>query len=490
MDKKPLRPYQKELVKKASELYKSGALGVLMQSATGSGKTRTAAYIVDKYTSTGRQVLWIVHREELLMQASMVFAEAGIEHVLVCSSSSEVAIKIQQTREHNRTFIRKTGLLVIASVQTLVRRLGVIPWLDPKQIIADECHLSLAETWQKVIRHWPEARLLGLSATPTRLDGKSFARKDGGLYDEIICGPRIKYLIEQGNLAKYKIYAPPLKLNEVTIHKKGKDFDTKDLESELDAPVIYGDVVEHYARLSKGKPAIAFCPTISSAQKFAEAFNRAGFVAVCLDGSTDDSIRRESLAKLGRGEIDVVTSVSILVEGTDVPFASTAILLRRTESLVIYLQAIGRVLRPHPDKDFALILDFVGVAKIHGLPCEDREWSLSGEIKQSRGESILDADLVKILTCPNCHSVDTPKPVCSECGHVFATKKRRNMKEVDGQLIEITSEMQAQMIEKKSKRMEVGRAQTLAELLLIERNRGYKKGWALHVFKSRNRFAA
>jgi len=490
MEAKPLRPYQKDLVKQTSDLYKSGALSVLMQSATGSGKTRTASFIVEKYTSTQRQVLWIVHREELLMQASMVFAEAGIEHRLICASSSATAIKIQQAREYSRTFVRDNSYLVIASVQTLVRRLDVVPWLNPKQIVADECHLSLAETWVKVLRKWPESRILGLSATPTRLDGKSFDKKDGGLYDAIVCGPRIKYLIEQGNLAKYKIYAPPLQLNEVKIHKKGGDFDAKDLESELDAPVIYGDVIAHYERFSKGKPAIAFCPTIASAKKFADAFNRAGFVSICLDGSTEDSIRRESLAKLGRGEIDVVTSVSILVEGTDVPFASTAILLRRTESLVIYLQSIGRVLRPHPDKDFALILDFVGVTKIHGLPCEDREWTLSGQASKGRGESILDADMVKILTCPKCFSVDTPKPICEQCGHVFSVKKRKNMKEIDGELVEITPEMHAEFFQKKQKKMEVGRAQTLGELLLIEKNRGYKKGWALHVFKSRNRFAA
>jgi DNA repair protein RadD len=460
---KPLRGYQRELVRQVSQAYQAGQRGVLMQSATGSGKTRTGTYIVEKYASTGRQVLWLVHREELLMQAAMVFAEAGVRHRLVCAASSERAIKAQQFREHGRSFVSTDGLVVIASIQTLVRRLDALPWLQPAQIVADECHLSLAATWRRVLDHWPSARLLGLTATPTRLDRQSFARADGGLYDVLVSGPAIADLVGWGNLAKFKVYAPPVHFAEgVKLRTKGGDYDTRDLEAEMNTPVIYGDVIGHYEALSKGKPAIAFCPTVATAERFAQAFRDAGYRAIALDGETDDGVRRRSLQKLGRGELDVVTSVSILTEGTDVPYATTALMLRRTQSLSLYLQAVGRVLRPHPDKEHAIILDFVGVVALHGMPDEPREWTLEGEGKRSKAAKADDEPPVVIATCPKCFTYHRPAPVCPNCGHQYEVKARREMEQVEGTLQEIT-DAQAEALRRQRMLMQ-GKAQTVADL--------------------------
>lgn len=486
-EEKPLRPYQLQLVREASAAYNSGILAILMQSTTGSGKTRTAAFIVEQYTKTSRQVLWLVHRDELLMQAALVFAEHRIPHSLICNSRSETAIKCQEVREFGDNFVRKDSFLVIASIWTIARRIGKLPWLNPKQIIADECHLSLSETWRTVIGAFPGSRLLGLSATPKRLDKQSFAREDGGLYDHIIKGPSVRTLISAGNLAKYKLYAPPIKLNEVNVKKKGGDFDPKDLEQELDSPVIYGDVVEHYKTLSQGKPAIAFCPTVLSSEKLAAKFNEAGIKATHIDGETDDSLRRNALAALGRGEIDVVTSVSILVEGTDIPYASTAILLRRTESLALYLQAVGRVLRPHPKKDHALILDFVGVAQIHGMPCAERNWALKPE--QARRLVKGEVEEVKIKTCDNCYHIHEPAPVCPECGNQYPVKVRRPMKQVNGRLIEISVEEEALMQMQRDNKAERAKARTHKELVELAMKRGYKNPdfWARQILTGRSK---
>ena len=474
-----LRPYQSAMVREVSGHYQAGRQGVLMQSATGSGKTRTAAHIVQKYATTGRQVLWLVHREELLLQSAMTFAEQGIKHRMVCATSSERAIKAQQFRELGRTFVDNTAVVVIASIQTIVRRLDALPWLNPSQIIADECHLSLAATWRRVLATWPRARLLGLSATPVRLDQQSFARKDGGLYDALVLGPPVADLIAAGNLAKYKVYAPPIHLREdVKLHHKGGDWDAKDLEKELDAPVIYGDVIGHYAHLSAGKPAIAFCPTVASAERFAQAFRDAGYRAIALDGGTDDTVRRKSLQQLGRGELDVVTSVSILVEGTDVPYATTALMLRRTESLSLYLQAVGRVLRPHPDKQHAIILDFVGVTAIHGFPDEPRDWSLDGTERKTRAANDNEPE-VKIQTCDKCFAVHLPAPVCPSCGHEYPIRQRREMQQVDGTLEEITPEAMEQL--RRQKRVMQGKAQTLDDLVA----QGINKFRAVKILEAR-----
>lgn len=499
-----LRPYQLDMVKQCSKAYQAGAKGIILQMATGAGKTRTASYIVGKYTTTNRQVLWLVHREELMLQASMTFSEAeldnesiisasmhlaslGYKHSLICSTSTENAIKVRHAREFGRSFIRKGGFdstLVIASVPTLVRRLDKVPWLNPFQIIADECHLSLAETWTKVISNWPNARLLGLTATPSRLDKKPFAREQGGVYDVLIQGPKMSDLISWGNLAKYKLYTPPIKFKEIKLHKRGGDWDSSDLDDELSDPMIYGDVIKHYKEKSEGKPAIGFCPTVASAERFANAFFEAGYRAISLDGKTDDNIRRDSLAQLGRGELDVIFSVAILIEGTDVPYACTAIMLRRTESLVIYLQSIGRVLRPHPDKDYAVILDFVGNWQTHGYPDDDREWFISGEVKN---KSDKEDRKYKIRTCLKCGCVHDFAPICPECGNVYLVKGRQEMKQdKEGELVEkIRAKEEIKTIQIKKKK-EVSKARSLDELLIIEKTRGYKKGWAYMVHRARS----
>jgi superfamily II DNA or RNA helicase len=477
-----LRPYQTAVVRETSSHYQQGILGVLLQMATGAGKTRTAAYIVEKYTSTGRQVLWLVHREELLMQAALVFAEQGIRHCLVCSTSSERAIKAQEFREFGRSYIEHGAKVVIASIQTIVRRLDMADWLQPSQIVADECHLSLAVSWRKVLGHWPRARLLGLTATPTRLDRQSFSRADGGLYDVMVQGPTVAELIDWGNLAQYDAYRPNVQLLEgvADLSKiKGGDYDAHELEKELDAPRIYGDVVAHYREHSHGKPAIAFCPTVASAEKFAEAFRAAGYRAIALDGQTDDAVRRQSLLKLGTGEIDVVTSVSILVEGTDVPFATTAILLRKTQSLALYLQAVGRVLRPHPDKPKAIILDCVGVIGMHGLPHWDREWSLAPQDKKRKRAANDNLPEVPVTVCPMCHRYHEPAPVCPHCEHVYPVKARREMEQVDGSLVKVTAEDEEIM--RRQRRIMQGQAKSVADLVA----QGVSRGRAMKIVAAR-----
>lgn len=496
-----LRPYQKSLVRQVSTEFQAGRLAVLLQSATGSGKTRTASYIVNRFAETGRQVLWTVHREELLMQAAMVFAEAGVLHRLVCSVSTERAIKAQQFREHGRCFVAPAGHVVIGSIQTIVRRLDDLEWLDPDLIVPDEAHLSLNATNRRIIGHLVarrdarlqaehgspitarRTRVLGLTATPSRLDRQSFAREDGGLYDVMVRGPEVSELMAWGNLARYKAYAPPLDLvaGADLGKRKGGDYDAHELERELDGPKVYGDVVEHYRTHSHGKPAIGFCPTVASAERFAEAFRAAGYRAVSLDGQTDDIVRRRSLQQLAAGELDVIMSVSLLIEGVDVPYATTALLLRRTESVALYLQAVGRVLRPHQKKEHAILLDFVGVIARHGLPDEPREWSLKpAERKRAAaGGEKPEPGIDAITSCPKCRAYHLPAPVCPHCGHEYPPAARREAEHVDVSLVEITAEEAERM--RQARRIAQGKAQTVPELIA----QGMSRGRAIKIVQSR-----
>lgn len=516
-----LRHYQKTVVKAISEAYlqhdkaNEYGLGVMLQMSTGAGKTRTAGYIVEKYSSTGRQVLWLVHRDELLMQAAMTFAENGVRHRLVCSASSERAIKAEEFREFGRSYVDQKAMVVVASIQTIVRRINraeemaeaeivdpkvdTLDWLNPAQIVADEAHLSLASTWRRVIGRWPLARLLGLTATPTREDRQSFDRAEGGLYCHLVEGPPMSDLIGWGNLAEYEVYGPPVHFKKgIKLRMKKGDYDGKSLEKEFDDPVIFGDVVEHYRRYSDGLPAIGFCPTVKVSEQFAQAFRDAGYRAIALDGQTDDAIRRRSLKQLATGEIDVVMSVDILIEGTDVPYATTCLFLRRTKSLRIYLQAVGRVLRPHPLKKKAIIMDFVGVTHDHGYPDDDREWSLSGEVKRRKRAANDNGPDVGIQTCPSCFAIHPPAAECPRCGHVYTAKERKEIKQVEGNLVHVTAEERARVraakeaekqAQQRTRKWEEAQCQTLEDFVKLAERRGYQYGqaWAKKRFEMRQR---
>lgn len=473
MSKTILRDYQKRVLREVSGNFQLNRR-VLLQMPTGSGKTKTAAYIVKKFASTGRTVLWLVHRDELLAQASRVFYDEELRHRLICSHTTARAI----AAKYNNSFLGDDAKIVISTSQTLIRRIGKIE-INPDLIIADEAHLSLNSANRKIIASFPNSKLLGLTATPERTDGQNFS----DIYDEIVLGPQIYSLIHSGSLARYKIFKPPVNFNPVGVGIKGGDYDPKALEKELDSPVVFGDVLGHYRALCDGMPAIGFCPTVDVARRFASEFLAAGYRAMALDAETDGETRRDALAKLASGGIDVIFSVGILIEGTDVPLATVALWLRRTTSTAIWLQGNGRVLRPHPAKEFAYILDFVGNSSKHGMPCKHRDWALDGKKKTKREMPSGDDD-VSITTCTQCFAVYlSDEKECPRCGHIEEKKQRKDYKKKDGALEEVTSEeLEAQRWARKK---EERQCVTLADFERIEKERGYKRGWAYMRYKKR-----
>lgn len=457
----------------------------LLGDFTVTHNTRTASYMVGKWAERNQQVGWLVHRQELLMQAAMTFAEYGIEHRLVCSDSDARAIKAQQFREFGRSFVKHDALTVVGTVQTVARHLeSVAGWFNPAMLVADECHLSMAAGWVKVLTRWEKTKLLGLTGTPERLDGKALGRSSGGLYDEMVLGPSVGEMIENGYLAPYRLWRPNVHLNQVDLKMKGKDYDAATLEKELEGPVIFGDVIGHYRRYAHGTPAIGFCPTVASAKHFAAAFADAGYRAVSIDGMTDDALRRRTLAALGTGDLDVVFNCGILTEGTDIPLATTAIMLRRTLSLAMYLQSVGRVLRTHERKDYARVIDCVGVSLIHGYPDDEREWSLDGRPKKKRGESEREIELMR---CPSCWEEHLPRKTCPACGYSYGedevVRRNKEMQQVDAELVEVSEDQRR--AEQAEKRRKIGRARTIDELKDLALELGYSKGWAYRIYEAR-----
>jgi DNA repair protein RadD len=476
-----LRPYQAKGVNEIKGSYLAGKIAPLYVLPTGGGKTVVFCYVgattgsrlrVPSDPSQGyKRVLILVHRIELMRQTSAKLFENGIEHGLINSKF---------TPNYNAN-------IQIASVQTLAPRIRKgKARLDYDLIIVDEAHHAVAGTWSfiinSVIKDNPKCKVMGVTATPIRTDGTGL----GDIFDDIIIGPSIRELTDMGNLVRSVVYAPAEKLDLSKVKIKDGDFDAKDLESIVDNSMITGNAVDYYRKLCAHKPAIVFCCSKKHAEHVADEFRNAGFKSQAVDGETEDTARRNILNGLANGSVEVVTACDIISEGTDIPAVTCAILLRPTQSLGLFLQQVGRALRPAPGKTHAIILDHVGNCLTHGLPDDDREWSLEGVEKMGKRKKD-EEPMILVKQCPQCFAMHKPASSCPQCGHVYQTEARE-VDQIDGELRELTAEDKLRI--KLMKNKEVSKAKTFEELKKIEVARGYKPGWAKHKWEARQKAAS
>lgn len=461
-----LRNYQQIDVTAVRKAFKSHR-NVLYQLPTGGGKTVVFAYITEGASKKGNRVLILVHRQELIRQTSAALQEIGVEHGIIAPGYTPSWDNVQ-----------------IASVQTLVRRLGNIH--PPDLIISDECHHAGAASWSKIFNHYQKAKILGVTATPSRLDGKGLGRSSGGFFDSMVNGPTVSELIRQGYLAQPRVFAPPVGADLSTLRKKYGEFIPAEAVAAMDKPVITGCAVEHYRKLAQGVPAIAFCASVAHAEHVAEQFRAAGYKAASIDGTLHDNDRRARIKALGNGGLHVLSSCDLISEGTDIPIVGAAILLRPTASMGLYLQQVGRALRMHNGKTHALILDHVGNVMRHGLPDEDREWSLDGERKGKR-EKADDEPGLKLKQCERCYAMHLPAPVCPECGFEYPVSARE-VAQADGELVEMDKKRLEEIEANRRKmfaRREEGQCRTLEDFQALAEQRGYAPGWAYYRFRAR-----
>lgn len=460
-----LRPYQDEGVEKIRNSFRRGRKAPLFVLPTGGGKTVVFTYIASEATKRGKKALILVHRIELLRQTSKALLKFGVDHGLITTKyTGNLQAPIQ-----------------IAMVQTMVNRLDKMPF-KPDLVITDEAHHAISPTYKKVVNAFPLALKLGVTATPVRTNGAGLS----DVFDDLVVGSDIQELIRLGFLVRPLVYAPRTKidLSGVSINFDG-DYASDEVEKLVDTPSIIGDVVSHYRKFCDKEPAIAFCNSIQHAKHVAAEFCALGYKAFSVDGKMQDAERTRILQGLENGSVHLVTSCDLISEGTDIPAVSCAILLRPTLSEALFLQQCGRPLRPYKGKKFAIILDHVGNVFRHGMPDDIREWSLEG-LKKTRARIAVDEKTIKVKQCPNCYVMHVPAPKCSECGHVYEIVSREIQKE-DGGLAQMgTAEIEA-LRQKIKSRQAVGRAKTMPELEMIERQRGYKAGWARHVFEAKNK---
>ena len=450
-----LRPYQLLAIDNLRHAFGQGHRSVLLQCPTGAGKTVIFSEITRSAAAKGKSVFILVHRRELVKQASAKLTDAGVQHGIISAG-----------------FEPSNHLVQVASVQTLVRRFHLVS--EPNLIIIDEAHHAVAGSWLKISDHFAHAKIIGVTATPSRLDGRGL----GSVFEDLVLGPSVEQLVKLGFLCPHKVFAPPIVADLSTVKTRAGDYAKDDLDQAMDRPTITGDCIAHYRRLADGLPAIAFCCSIKHATSVCQSFNAAGYRAKLVTGNMPMEDRDEAIAGLADGRTQILCSVDVVSEGTDVPAVSAAILLRPTQSEALYLQQVGRVLRPQPGK-IAIVLDHVGSTCKHGFVDDLRNWSLDSKPKRKKDELA-----PSVRQCPMCFAAFKPQPICPCCGHEFPNKTR-TLTEREGELKEMRREDARDRMERKERRKEQGRARTLPELLALAAKKGYKPGWAYKIFYGR-----
>lgn len=382
-----LRDYQRTNVTEIRTAFRQHRR-VLYVLPTGGGKTVVFAYITSRAAAKDKRVIVLAHRQEIADQISVALTAMSVAHGRIQPGHA------------------MTGDLVqVGMVQTVARRLETIP--QPALLVIDEAHHAVASTWARIAVAWRKAKILGVTATPERLDGVGL--RDA--FDAMVIGPDVRELIDAGYLAPFRYLAPGTAIDLSRVRTTAGDFNSADLERALDQDGITGDVVQHYLKHLAGRTAIAFCVTVSHAEHVAVRFRDAGISAASIDGTMSADQRHDLVNRLRTGDTRVLTSCEIISEGFDAPAVGGAILLRPTQSFALYRQQVGRCLRPKADGSAAIIVDHVGNVFRHGLPDAPHEWSLDSK-RRTQAERQQAA-----VGCRRCRA----------CGEVFATGAGRDM---------------------------------------------------------------
>ncbi len=440
-----LRPYQATLKHNIYSAWSAGMRNVLAVAATGSGKTTVFSSVIHDHNGP---CIAIAHRHELVGQISLALARNGVRHRIIGQPAlirDCVASHIEHT---GRSYYNAVAACGVASVNTLVKMPPTTPWFSTVTLwVQDECHHILADNcWGTAARLFPNARGLGVTATPVRADGKGLGRHADGLMDTMVFAPSMRDLINDGYLTDYRIFAPPsdLDLTGVGI-SAGGDYSPDPLRKAVRQSHIIGDVVQHYLRIAPGKLGVTFCTDVESASDVAAAFRQAGVPAETVSAKTPAAVRASILRRFANGEVKQLTNCDLFSEGFDLPALEVVSMARPTQSFGLYCQQFGRALRIMDGKQHALIVDHVGNVMRHGLPDAAREWSLDRRERKSRGTP---DDVIPVRVCPACTGVYeriVHGLTCPYCG-VTATPAGRSLPEqVDGDLYELDADTLTQM---------------------------------------------
>ncbi len=394
-----LRPFQATAIESLKAAIRAKRRRVLLCMPTGSGKTLTAGAMIRSAVAKGSRVLFVAHRKELIDQSVTALFRLGMHPVGVIRAGDKrrnLALPVQ-----------------VASIQTLARR----PRLDPAPdlIFIDECHRAMAKGYRAhLYAAYPDAVIIGLTATPCRADGKPLA----GAFDELVPAACYSELIAGGYIDEPIVFSTPVVPDLSTVSTSGGDFNAEELEAAVNKSAIIGNAVAEWQKHNGGRRTVVFCVSVAHSLAVLEQFRAIGVKAEHLDGTTPENERASILARLERGETELVTNVGVLCEGWDCPPVKCLVILRPTKSLALWMQMAGRILRPWQGivpvvLDHGGNVDRVVYGEPMGLPHQDREWSLEGRPKK-KGAPPMKA-------CAECFAyIAAASKVCLHCGAELA----------------------------------------------------------------------
>lgn len=433
-----LRPYQSSAIEAVkSALHNRPVLA----APTGSGKTVMMSSLVRDLDCP---TLWLVHRRELVAQAAAALRGLGLSVGLILAGEP----KSPRAR------------VQVAAIQTLARR----EFPPAELIVIDESHHATARTYRRILSAYPNAKILGGSATPFRLDGKGL----GDVFGEIVVAATARELIELGFLVKPVTYAPAAPdLSNVNI--QAGDFNLGELGAAMTKPKLVGDIVETWVQRAHGRRTVCFAVNIEHSRAIVDAFNSSSSPGwEHLDGTTPKWERDGILARLRSGRTVGVSNCMVLTEGWDLPALEVAIVARPTASLNLHLQMLGRIMRAAPEKLGAIVLDHAGNTIRHGQVDKEIAYSLDGYAR--------DKEPASNKTCPGCYMViDIRGQVCPGCGHVFGGTPRE-ITHVPGELVEFQERPRPSLPVQQ---------EAWAAIESQRKNWGYKEGWSYYRFADR-----
>lgn len=438
-----LREYQADLYNKTSAEFRKGRRRVLVVSPCGSGKTVLMAKMAADAQRNGKNVWVILPRQEIMEQTLETFerCEIPLETIYV-------------------------GMAI-----TTANHISELP--APNLIIFDECHISVASTYWKIVKSAPNAFIVGLTASPVRTDNKPL----GSLYETLVEGVTVRWLIENKYLAPYEYYS-------VTVADLSAMNDCNDAADLLMKSAVYGKAIESWRKLADGLPTVCYCASVKHSAETARAFQEAGIKAVHFDGTTPYTERKAIVERFRGGEIQVLCNCDLISMGFDMPDIGCVLMLRPTQSASLYIQQSGRALRYKPGKT-AVIIDAVANFMRFQLPDDPYEWSLDIPIKQRK--EVNERGDFYIRTCPDCYMVFQTAPVCPFCGTEYPLHPREIKAHEEIELKRITAEEMARVeAEKKRMRMEIGKCRTFDDLRKIQKERGYSRDWIWKMAKVKN----
>lgn len=440
-----LRPYQAKAKQDIYDAWEQGFVNVLAVLPTGAGKTVLFSDIIHDHIGASCA---IAHRQELVSQISLALARDKVRHRIIGPKSVVKLCVNLHMLELGASYYDPSSTCAVAGVDTLVRRGGELNgWLESVTLcVQDESHHVLAgNKWGTAFKMFPNAKGLGVTATPLRADGKGLGRHVDGLFDTMVEGPGMRDLIDMKFLTEYRVFAPPsdfVRPGADAIGATG-DFGHVKLKAAVKKSQIVGDVVTHYLRIAPGKLGVTFTDSVETATEIAAQFNASGVPAAVVSAKTPDAERIAILRRFKNRELLQLVNVDLFGEGFDLPAIEVVSMARATESYALYVQQFGRALRLLNGKLFAIIIDHVGNVERHGLPDAPREWSL--ERREKRGTSkasdaipvraCLGRDAITGLVCASVY--ERVYNACPFCGHIPTPAARSGPEQVDGDLIEL-----------------------------------------------------